>query len=102
MRAILIALVPLGLFLGLPSVHGEEPGPRVATAVDSAQPRQRDLVADAVRRLIDAASINDFGAQLDAERDTQASLVAGPEPEEAVRAFLGKRAPNFTALNRKS
>ena len=62
MRAILIALVPLGLFLGLPSVHGEEPGPRVATAVDSMQPRQRDLVEDAVRRLIDADHWREVGA----------------------------------------
>lgn len=53
------------------------------------------------RALIDTAFDQDFNAQLDAERDAQASLVAGEEPSEAVRAFLEKRAPNFAAVPRK-
>lgn len=49
----------------------------------------------AARRLLDRAFVNDFAAQLDAERDAQASLVGGAEVLEAMDAFASKRAPDF-------
>lgn len=54
----------------------------------------------AARRLVDAAFVNDFDAQLDAERDMQASLSGGAEPVEAMRAFAEKRRPDFTVIPR--
>jgi 2-(1,2-epoxy-1,2-dihydrophenyl)acetyl-CoA isomerase len=53
------------------------------------------------RRLIDAAFANDFSAQLDAERDAQASLVAAEESIEALAAFTEKRKPEFSRIPRK-
>ena len=50
----------------------------------------------AARALLDAAFVNDFGAQLDAERDAQASLVGGAEVLEALAAFAEKRRPDFS------
>lgn len=52
------------------------------------------------RRLLDGAFANDFDRQLDAERDAQASLVAGDEVIEAMSAFAEKRKPNFAAIPR--
>ncbi len=49
----------------------------------------------AARALLDAAFVNDFAAQLDAERDAQASLVSGEEVLEALAAFAEKRKPDF-------
>jgi 2-(1,2-epoxy-1,2-dihydrophenyl)acetyl-CoA isomerase len=49
----------------------------------------------AARALLDRAFVNDFAAQLDAERDEQAGLVGGAEVIEALAAFGEKRAPDF-------
>ncbi|MER2533815.1 MAG: enoyl-CoA hydratase-related protein [Rhizobiaceae bacterium] len=49
------------------------------------------------RRLVDAAFLHDFDAQLDAERDAQASLVAGDDVNEAMRAFKEKRPAVFAS-----
>jgi 2-(1,2-epoxy-1,2-dihydrophenyl)acetyl-CoA isomerase len=53
------------------------------------------------RRLLDDAFTNDFDRQLDAERDAQASLVAGDEVIEALAAFAEKRRPEFLRIKRK-
>jgi 2-(1,2-epoxy-1,2-dihydrophenyl)acetyl-CoA isomerase len=53
------------------------------------------------RRLLDEAFTNDFSAQLDAERDAQAGLVAGEESIEALAAFAEKRKPKFSRIRRK-
>ncbi len=53
------------------------------------------------RKLLDDAFANDFDRQLDAERDAQASLVAGDEVIEALAAFAEKRAPDFTSIPSK-
>lgn len=49
------------------------------------------------RQLLDAAFVNDFDEQLDAERDAQASLVAGDDVNEAMRAFKEKRPAHFAS-----
>jgi 2-(1,2-epoxy-1,2-dihydrophenyl)acetyl-CoA isomerase len=65
----------------------------------AAGPRRGQVAA---RALLDRAFVNDFATQLDAERDAQASLVGGPEVLEAMDAFAGRRAPDFTgAASRK-
>ena len=60
-------------------------------------PAQGEIAA---RRLIDHAFSNDLDAQLDLERDTQASLVGGAEVLEAMEAFARKRAPRFDTIAR--
>ncbi|MEX0409534.1 enoyl-CoA hydratase-related protein [Aquibium sp. LZ166] len=54
----------------------------------------------ATRRLLDGAFVNDLDAQLDAERDAQASLVGGAEVVEAMEAFAQRRTPEFLAVVR--
>jgi len=48
------------------------------------------------KRALDAAETNDLSAQLDLERDLQREAGETPDYREGVRAFLEKRAPNFT------
>jgi 2-(1,2-epoxy-1,2-dihydrophenyl)acetyl-CoA isomerase len=45
---------------------------------------------------LDAAETNTLDVQLDLERDLQAEASRTPDYAEGVRAFLEKRAPNFT------
>lgn len=80
-----------------------------AALADEAMALARKLAAGprkgqvAARRLLDRAFDNDFPAQLDAERDAQASLVGGAEVIEALAAFGEKRAPDFVGAGaRKS
>lgn len=47
-------------------------------------------------RLIDQAFGNDLPAQLDAESETQSRMSISRDAEEAIAAFVGKRAPVFT------
>lgn len=74
-----------------------------ATLADEAVALARKLAAGprkgqvAARALLDRAFENDFPAQLDAERDAQASLVGGGEVIEALAAFGEKRAPDFVS-----
>jgi len=49
----------------------------------------------AVKRLVREAAGADFGAQLDREAATIASLVAAPDGREGIAAFLEQRRPNF-------
>ncbi|MFN3658007.1 MAG: 2-(1,2-epoxy-1,2-dihydrophenyl)acetyl-CoA isomerase PaaG [Pseudolabrys sp.] len=49
-----------------------------------------------IKRALDAAETNDFSTQLDLERDLQREAGASPDYKEGVRAFIEKRAPNFT------
>jgi 2-(1,2-epoxy-1,2-dihydrophenyl)acetyl-CoA isomerase len=48
------------------------------------------------KRAFDAAETNTLDAQLDLERDLQDEAGHTPDYAEGVRAFLEKRAPNFT------
>jgi len=48
------------------------------------------------KRALDAAEANTLDAQLDLERDLQDEAGHTPDYAEGVRAFLEKRAPNFT------
>jgi 2-(1,2-epoxy-1,2-dihydrophenyl)acetyl-CoA isomerase len=48
------------------------------------------------KRALDAAESNALDAQLDLERDLQDEAGHTPDYAEGVRAFLEKRAPNFT------
>ena len=44
--------------------------------------------------------MNDLSTQLDLERDLQREAGATPDYAEGVRAFMEKRAPNFTGKKR--
>jgi 2-(1,2-epoxy-1,2-dihydrophenyl)acetyl-CoA isomerase len=48
------------------------------------------------KRALDAAETNTLDAQLDLERDLQDEAGQTPDYAEGVRAFIEKRAPNFT------
>src|SRR5262249_181166 len=48
------------------------------------------------KRAIQAGSVNSLDAQLDLERDLQREAGRSPDYAEGVRAFLEKRAPQFT------
>jgi 2-(1,2-epoxy-1,2-dihydrophenyl)acetyl-CoA isomerase len=48
------------------------------------------------KRALDAAWENDLDAQLDLERELQRDASLTPDYAEGVRAFMAKRAPNFT------
>jgi 2-(1,2-epoxy-1,2-dihydrophenyl)acetyl-CoA isomerase len=49
-----------------------------------------------VAQCLDAGVANDFGSQLDLERDVQAKLVGTSDFEEALAAFAERRPPRFT------
>jgi 2-(1,2-epoxy-1,2-dihydrophenyl)acetyl-CoA isomerase len=49
-----------------------------------------------IKRALDAAEGNDLDAQLDLERDLQREAGFCPDYAEGVRAFVEKRAPNFS------
>ena len=49
-----------------------------------------------IKQALDAAGQNDLDAQLDLERDLQRKAGHNPDYAEGVRAFLQKRAPNFS------
>src|SRR5436190_11699607 len=49
-----------------------------------------------IKRALDASELNDLSTQLDLERDLQREAGNSPDYAEGVRAFMEKRAPNFT------
>lgn len=49
-----------------------------------------------IKQALDAAEDNDLSAQLDLERKLQREAGSTPDYGEGVRAFLGKRKPNYT------
>jgi 2-(1,2-epoxy-1,2-dihydrophenyl)acetyl-CoA isomerase len=58
--------------------------------------RQATIGIALAKRALDAAETNDLDTQLDLERDLQDEAGHTPDYAEGVRAFLEKRAPNFT------
>ncbi len=54
-----------------------------------------------LKRALDAAWENDLDAQLDLERELQRDASLTPDYAEGVRAFMAKRAPNFTGRKGK-
>ena len=50
------------------------------------------------KQLIDSARLNTLKQQLDAEADGIAEALGGPEGQEGIDAFLGKRKPDFRGL----
>jgi 2-(1,2-epoxy-1,2-dihydrophenyl)acetyl-CoA isomerase len=49
-----------------------------------------------IKRALDAAEDNDLATQIDLERTSQREAGSHPNYGEAVKAFLGKRKPNFS------
>ena len=49
-----------------------------------------------IKRALDASETNDLSTQLDLERDFQREAGSTPDYAEGVKAFMDKRAPNFT------
>jgi len=49
-----------------------------------------------IKRALNASADNTLDAQLDLERDLQRAASLTPDYAEGVRAFMGKRKPNFT------
>jgi 2-(1,2-epoxy-1,2-dihydrophenyl)acetyl-CoA isomerase len=58
--------------------------------------KQATIGLTLAKRALDSAETNDLDAQLDLERDLQDEAGRTPDYAEGVRAFLEKRAPNFT------
>lgn len=68
-----------------------------ATAVAAKLAKGPINVFAEIRKAIDAASANDYSAQLDYERDVQGKLGDHPNFAEGVKSFLTKKEPAFTA-----
>ncbi len=70
--------------------------PAEAHALAAALATQATQGLALTKRALDASEHNDLDRQLDLERDLQADAGRTPDYAEGVRAFLEKRAPNFT------
>jgi 2-(1,2-epoxy-1,2-dihydrophenyl)acetyl-CoA isomerase len=67
-----------------------------AQALAARLARQATIGIALTKRALDAAETNDLDAQLDLERELQVEASRTPDYAEGVRAFLEKRAPDFT------